>query len=349
MRLKPSLFPVLLLAAGLAAPAIVQEAAEAATAPDPKPAQEPASPELLSAPAETQQLVMGTAPVAGRYFPTGGALCRVVNAGRAQHGLRCFVEATSGAAENLTRLEAGDLDLALVQSDWQYHAYRSGVGLEDERPFEGLRSVMSLQALPFTLLAAPDSGIEILADLEGKRVNLGPAESPSRASADFLVEALGWDHDDFAEVGELEGEQQAIGLCDGRIDAALLPASHPSNIVAWAAEACGAQLIEIDGEAVGRLLNEWAFYAPAVIPGGLYANNPDPVRSFGLRATLVTSEATPPEAVYRFTKTVFEAIDTLRAQHAVLAGLSPQEMASAGNSAPLHEGALRYYRERGWR
>ncbi len=343
MRLRIAPLLVLLLACGIAGPAAAQEPVEAAATTETETSDE------LGADPQPHQLVMGTAPVAGRYFPTGGALCRVVNAGRHQHGLRCLVEATSGAAENLTRLEAGDLDLALVQSDWQYHAHRSGVGLEDERPFEGLRSVMSLQPLPFTLVAAPDSGIEVLADLEGKRVNLGPTGSPSRAAADFLVEALGWEHGDFAEVGVLADEQQAVGLCDGRIDAALLPVGHPSSIVAWAAEACGARLIDIEGEAVDRLLNEWAFYAPAVIAGGLYANNPDPVRSFGLRATLVSSEATPAEAVYRFTKTVFEAIDTLRAQHAALSALDPREMVATGSSAPLHEGALRYYRERGWR
>jgi TRAP transporter TAXI family solute receptor len=301
-------------------------------------------------PAEADRhLVIGTAPVAGHYYPAGGALCRVVNARRAQHGLRCLVEATAGAEENLTRLAAGDLDFALVPSDWQYHAYRSGLGTAGARPFAELRAVLSLQALSFTLLAAPESGVDSLDDLAGKRVNLGPAGSPWRSSGEFLIAALGWSPDDFAAIGELGPEEQAAALCDGRVDALLLPASHPSGPVVEATDACGARLLGVNGAAVDRLLGEWPFYAPAVIPGGLYANNPEPVASFGLRATLVTTQAQSADTVYRVTETIFEGLDELRAQHAVLAGLGAEDMAAAGLSAPLHEGALRYFRERGWR
>lgn len=293
-------------------------------------------------------LVLGTAPVAGSYYPAGGALCRLVNADRKTHNLRCLVEATSGAEENLQRLELGDLDFALVQSDWQYHAYNAGLGVDGQEPFTNLRAVLSLHALPFTLLAAPNGGIESLQDLEGKRLNLGRLDTPWRAAADFLVDALGWEHADFAAVGELGLDEQAAGLCDGRIDAFLMPINHPSGVIARAAENCGARLVDIEGKAVDRLLAEWAFYAPAVIPGGLYPHNPDPVRSFGLRATLVTADSTPDAAVYQVTKSIFERLDALRAQHAAFAALRTGEMISAGNSAPLHEGALRYYRERGW-
>jgi TRAP transporter TAXI family solute receptor len=308
----------------------------------PVPAQE-ASPDL------SRHLVVGTAPVAGHYYPTGGALCRLINAHRAEDGLRCLIEATAGAKENLTRLKAGDLAFALVPSDWQYHAYQSGLGTGDDEPFTDLRAVLSLQALSFTLLAAPASGVETLADLEGKRINLGPSDTPWRSTGDFLLAALGWSPDDFAEIGELDASEQADGLCDGRTDALLLPASHPSGPVAEATEACGARLLGVDGEAVDRLLGEWVFYAPAIIPGGLYANNPDPVTSFGLRATLVTSQSLPADTVYQVTKRVFEGLEALRAQHAVLAGLRVEDMISAGMSAPLHEGALRYFQERGWR
>lgn len=297
----------------------------------------------------SRHLVVGTAPVAGHYYPTGGALCRLVNTRRAEHGLRCLVEATAGAEENLTRLKAGDLAFALVPSDWQYHAHRSGLGTGDDQPFTTLRAVLSLQALSFTLLAAPDSGVETLADLEGKRVNLGPTGSAWRSTGDFLIAALGWSPEDFAELVELDAENQAEGLCDGRVDALLLPASHPSGPVARATDSCGARLLGVNGAAVDRLLGEWAFYAPAVIPGGLYANNPEPVASFGLRATLVTTQSQSADTVYQLTKLIFEGLEDLRAQHAVFAGLSVEDMISAGLSAPLHEGALRYFKERGWR
>lgn len=308
----------------------------------PAPAQEPL-------PDTSRHLVVGTAPVAGHYYPTGGALCRLVNTHRAEDDQRCLVEATAGAEENLTRLRAGDLAFALVPSDWQYHAYQSGLGTGADTPFSELRAVLSLQALSFTLLAAPASGVESLPDLVGKRINLGPPDTPWRTTGDFLIAALGWSPDDFAEIGELDASEQAEGLCDGRIDALLLPASHPSGPIARAAQSCGARLLGINGEAVDRLLGEWTFYAAAVIPGGLYANNPDPVSSFGLRATLVASQSLSADAVYRVTKRIFEGLENLRSQHAVFAGLRVEDMTSAGMTAPLHEGALRYYQERGWR
>ncbi len=300
-------------------------------------------------PDQSRFLVVGTAPVAGHYYPTGGALCRVVNAHRAEHGLRCLVEATAGAEENLTRLRSGDLAFALVPSDWQYHAYQSGLGTGDDRPFTDLRAVMSLQALTFTALVAPDSEIETLADLEGKRINLGPPGTPWRATGDFLISALGWSPDDFAEVAGLDADEQVEGLCNGRIDAILMPASHPSGPIAQATDACGARLLGVNGEAVDRLLGAWTFYAPALIPGGLYANNPDPVPSFGLRATLVTTQSLSAETVYQVTKEIIEGLQDLRGQHTLFAGLEIEDMISAGISAPLHEGALRYFQERGWR
>ena len=295
-----------------------------------------------------RHLIFGTAPVAGIYYPAGGALCRLVNAQRGTHGQRCLVEATSGAEENLRRLQQGDLDFALIQSDWQYHAYRTGVGTDAQAPVTDLRAVLSLHALPFTLVVGPNGGIRNLEDLEGKRLNLGRLDSPWRAAADFLVKALGWQHADFAEIGQLDLDELAAGLCDDRIDAFLMPIAHPSGVIARAAETCGARLLNIEGKAVDRLLAEWSFYAPAVIPGGLYPHNPDAVRSFGLRATLVTSAAVPADVVYAITKAIFERLEALKAQHAAFAGLQVEEMISAGHSAPLHDGALRYYRERGW-
>ncbi len=310
----------------------------------------PAAPErhLVERHLVERHLVLGTAPVAGLYYPAGGALCRLVNAERQRHGLRCLVEATSGAEENLRRLRAGDLDFALVQSDWQYHAYRSGLAAEGGGPFTDLRAILSLHAMPFTLLVTAEGGIDRLADLKGKRLNLGPVGSPWRAAGEFLIAALGWDPGDFAELADLGIEEQAEGLCAGRVDALLLPVSHPSALVARAAEGCGARLVAIDGKAVERLLAEWDFYAPAVIPGALYPNNSEPVPSFGLRATLVTRAATPDAAVYEVVKAVFDRLDALKSQHAAFTGLEAGAMIAAGNTAPLHEGARRYYRERGW-
>jgi len=296
--------------------------------------------------AEEQMIVLGTAPVSGVYFPAGGALCRMVNAERESQGLRCVLESTNGSAENLRRLEAGDLDFALVQSDWQFHAYQGSGGPGTERPFVELRAVFSLQAQPLTIVASRESGIAGLADLRGKRINLGPAGSAVRSAAEVLVQTLGWKNGSFAELTDYGAEDQVEALCAGKIDAFVLPTSHPNGIVAAATEGCLAKIVPIEGPEVDAALAEWPYYTPAIIPGGLYRGNPDAARSFGVRATLVTRAALSPEVVYRVAKSVFDRLDDLRRQHPALADLTANQMVDWGNTAPLHDGAEIFFRER---
>jgi hypothetical protein len=298
-----------------------------------------------------QIIVVGTAPVAGVYYPAGGALCRLVNQARQDHGLRCLVESTAGSEDNLRRLRAGELDFALLQSDWQYYAGQAAAGAEAKEGETGvaLRAVLSLHAQPFTLLASPESDIAKLEDLKGKRINLGPAGSVQRAAGEVLVEALGWEKTDFAEIAQMAAGEQVEALCGGRIDAFLMPISHPNGLIGAATDRCRARLVPVEGRAVDLLLATWPFYSRAVISGGTYQANPGSVRTFGLRATLVTSQKMPDETVYRIVKSLFEQIDSFRAQHPALAQLEPSGMVSQGNSLALHEGALRYYRERGWK
>ena len=295
---------------------------------------------------EEQMIVLGTAPVSGVYFPAGGALCRMINAERAAQGLRCVLESTDGSAENLRRLEAGDLDFALVQSDWQFHAYQGSGGPGTERPFVELRAVFSLQAQPLTVVASRESGIAGLADLRGKRVNLGPRGSAVRAAAEVLVQTLGWNDNAFAELTDYGAEDQVKALCAGKIDAFVLPTSHPNGIVAAATEGCLAKVVPIEGPEVEAALAEWPYYTPAIIPGGLYRGNPEAARSFGVRATLVTRAALSPEVVYRVAKSVFDRLDELRRQHPALSDLTANQMIEWGNTAPLHDGAEIFFRER---
>ena len=299
-------------------------------------------------------VVVGTAPVAGVYYPVGGAICRVVNADRERHGMRCLVESTGGSDENLKRLRAGQLDFALLQSDWQYYAARDGTGRDTggengAGPVTGLSAVASLHAQPFTLVAARDSTITAITAIEGQRVNLGPEGSAMRAAGTALLEALGWDEDALAALPRLDSVQQIEALCSGEIDAFLMAVSHPSSVVSAATDRCRARLVPIRGAGVDLLLSAWPFYAPAAIPGGLYRGNPEPVATFGLRATLVTSRAASEAAVYWLARSLFDDLEAFRRQYPALAGLSPEQMISQANTLDFHAGALRYFQERGWR
>lgn len=296
-----------------------------------------------------ESVVMGTAPVAGAYFPAGGAICRLVNQRREAHGLRCLVESTAGSAENLRRLKAGDLDLALLQSDWQYHAYRGTIGAREGPAFASLRALFSLHAQPITIVAARESGVETVDDLLGKRVSLGPFGSAMRRTSESLVLAFGWPESARKEALDLAPDDQVDALCAGLIDAFVMPTSHPSGLVAAAAEGCLARLVPVEGAAVDELLSRRPFFARASIAGGLYRGNPERVGSFGVRATLVAAADQPADLVYQLVREVFERLDELKAQHPALASLVAESMVELGNSAPFHDGALRYYREKGWK
>ena len=301
---------------------------------------------IAAAEAAERVIVIGTAPVSGVYFPAGGAVCNVVNRERARHGLRCLVESTGGSADNLDRLRRGEVEFALVQSDWQYLAARNGHGPEGE-VFADLRAVFSLHGQPITVVARSDARIETLSDLKNRRVGLGPEGSGIRAAAEALFGALDWSPSDFAEVVSLAIDAQVEALCGGRIDAFVLPMSHPNGAVAAAIDGCGAVLVDVAGAAVDRLIEAWPFYAPVTIPGGLYRGHDRAIKSYGARATLVTTASLPNEAVYEVVRAAFGDVGALARQHAALAGLQAEEMVGAGNTAPFHEGALRYFNENG--
>lgn len=299
-----------------------------------------------SAAAQEAPIRLGTGPVAGHYFPVGGALCRLVEESPAER--RCFVEATSGSAENLARLKAGEFDVVLLQSDWQYLTFQGGGGPGFEEPFSDLRALFSLHAQPFTLIVSADGGIERWEDLRDRRLSMGPAESGSWKAGQSLFRELGEDASSFAQIIDLPVVEAVVALCQGQLDAFLLPISHPNGLAAAVTEACDARILPIDGEAVEAVLERSPIFTLAWVPGGLYRGNPGAVPSVGVRASAVARADTDPALVHDLVAAVFDGLDELRRQHPTLAMLDPGTMRSAGLSAPLHEGAARYFRARGW-
>lgn len=296
-------------------------------------------------PAPPRVIVIGSAPVAGTFFPAAGALCREINRLQDVNGLRCLVEETEGSQENLQRLAEGTLDLAVVQSDWVYHAVNgSAEGLVG--PFEDLRALVLLQPQVLTLVAGAQSGVLTLADLPGKRVAIGPAGSGINTLSWSLLQHLGLDS---VVPVELPVEGQVAALCAGEVDAFLLPVAHPNGAVAEAIDQCGAILIGIEGEAVDRLVVTWPFYAKAAVPGGIYHALGGPVNSFGLVTTLVTTGKLSEDDAYAVLTALFDQLDDFRLQHPTLLALTPESMSGSGFSAPLHSAAERFYQDRGLR
>lgn len=298
---------------------------------------------------EPSFVTIGTGVITGLYYPAGGAICRLVNKGRVQHDIRCAVEATDGSLFNLAALRRGEMDMAIVQSDWQFHAYKGTARFRDEGPFKNLRSVFGLHGEPFTVVARADAHIGTFQDLKGKRVNIGPEGSGGRTLLDTVLKAFSWTVRDFALATELPATEQAGALCDNRVDAILLAGGHPSAVVQEAASSCAVVLVPVSGRSIRRLIDDSPWLASTVIPGGLYPGVPGDTETFGVKATLVSSSGVDADTVYEVTRTVFDNLDEFTALHPALRGLEAATMAKDGLAAPLHEGAKRYFKEAGLR
>ena len=163
-----------------------------------------------------------------------------------------------------------------------------------------------------------------------------------------LLAAVGWKLTDFSLAAELKADEHGPALCDGKIDGFFYGVGHPSANIQDPTTSCGAQLVSITGPVVDKLIADRPYYAKATIAGNLYPNNPNPTVTYGVLATVVTSSKVPADSVYAVVKAVFDNFDEFKRLHPALAYLSPEGMVKDGNSAPLHEGAARYYREKGW-
>ncbi|WP_338039973.1 TAXI family TRAP transporter solute-binding subunit [Nitrincola tibetensis] len=292
-------------------------------------------------------VTIGTGGVTGVYYPAGGAICRLVNRDRVEHGVRCAVRTTGGSVYNLSGLRTGEFDLAIVQSDWQYHAFEGTDVFSAAGPHYELRSVFSLHPELFTLLVREDAQIHSLNDLVGKRVNIGNKGSGQRATMERLMLLKGWDENSFAEMFELGAAEQASALCDGKIDAMVYVVGHPSGSVQEATTICDAKLVDVQDADVDDLVRRHSYYRQAYIPGGLYRGNDLDVLSFGVAATLVTTTNVSDEVIYSMVKSVFESLTVFRRLHPAFAILTKEAMVNEALSAPFHSGAERYYKEVG--
>jgi len=298
--------------------------------------------------AQDKFITIGTGGVTGVYYAAGGAICRLVNKDRKQHGIRCSVESTGGSVFNINTIRSGELDLGMAQSDWQFHAMKGTAAFKDAGAFGDLRAVFSVHPEPFTVLARKEANVKSFADFKGKRFNVGNPGSGTRASMEELLTAMGWSTKDFSLASELKADEHGPALCDNKIDGFFYGVGHPSANIQDPTTSCGAKLVSLTGPVIDKLMKDNPYYAAATIPGGLYAGNPDVTRTYGVMATLVTSAKTSPDVIYRVVRAVFENFDEFKKLHPAFAHLDPKEMVKNGLSAPLHEGAVRYYKEKGW-
>lgn len=307
---------------------------------------QPASDEPAETKNKTTFVTIGTGGITGVYYPTGGAIAKIVNKKRDEYGIRATVESTGGSVFNVNAIMAGDLEFGVVQSDRQYQA------INGEKEWEGnaqkdLRAVFSIHPESVTVLAAVDADIKTIADLKGKHVNIGNPGSGQRGNAIDALEAAGlnWETDIKAE--SVKAAEAPGLLQDDRIDAFFYTVGHPSGAFKEATSGRRkTRFVSITD--TDELIKKFPYYAKSYIPAGLYpgAANEEDNPTFGVKATFCTSAKVSDDVVYAITKEVFENFEDFKKLHPAYQVLTKKSMLE-GLSAPIHAGAMKYYKEAG--
>ncbi|HDL5698645.1 TAXI family TRAP transporter solute-binding subunit [Mannheimia glucosida] len=292
-------------------------------------------------------VTIGTGGQTGVYYVVGQSICQLVNRDSAKTGLKCNAPSTGASVANLNAIAAKEMDMGIAQSDWQYHAYNGSSSFEGKKN-DKIRAIFSLHPEPFTVMARTDANIKSFDDLKAKRVNVGDPGSGTRATMNVILAAKGWTDKDFKVASELKPAEMASVMCDNNLDAITYNVGHPNGALKEAAASCDAKLVPVTGPEIDKLVADHSYYAKATIPGGLYKGSDEPTETFGVYATLVTSADVDADKVYNVTKAVFDNFDRFKRLHPAFEHLKQEEMIKNALSAPLHEGAIRYYKEKGW-
>lgn len=308
-----------------------------------KPSKE-VSKEVVAASKRTGRII-ATGPVTGIYFPAGGAIQRLASSGENKTNFNIWASSTEGSFDNLQGLRSGKYDYAVVQSDWQYYAFKGEGVFKTAEPFDNLRAVASLYVEPLTILVREGAEIYSFSDLKGHDVSFGAPGTSTRMLMEKVTAAFGFDIQKDFEVSNVTLTEAAEALCSGQVDALAFAAAHPNGMIQEVANKCQVMMLPVGGEPAKSLLHDNPFLTSTVIPGGLYPGMDNDTDTIGFTAILVTMKDEPEEEVYQLTRALFSNVKLFKAQHPVFGLTTAKNMRHAGIAIPFHSGAERYFRE----
>jgi len=290
-------------------------------------------------------ITIGTGGVTGTYYPTGGAICQMVNKNKKETNIRCSVESTGGSVYNVNTIKAGELDFGISQSDTAYQAYK-GEGKFKESPVPELRSAIAIYPELLALVVSKKSGIEKITDLKGKRINMDSPGSGTSMTADVVFEAFGIKRSDLALANELKSSEGPTLLQDNNVDGYFFVAGHPTANIKDAANSVDINIVPIAGPQIDALIAKYPYYAKGTISGTFYKGVPNDVPSIGVKAVLVTSSKVKDEVVYQVVKTILDNFDKFKELHPAYKTITKESLLE-GLSVPQHPGAIRAFKEAG--
>ena len=299
--------------------------------------------------ASSRELSMGTASVSGVFYPVGKGICRIINEGKEFHGLSCEAYSTNGSEYNIRGLKSGELDFAISRSDLVYQAYKGIDLFEKDSPDVSLRIITPLYGMPIAVIVKNDSNIEKFEDLPGHRLNIGNPGSGKRTVSDLMLKGMNWTAKDFSKVTGLSTKEMGNAFCRGSVDIIIELLGIPASFYHQVIHKCNGKFLDIPTTLVYSIKRDNPFVIDSIIPGGMYPHNPKDVKTFEILAVLVSSLQLDTETVYEITKRLFHNIGELKKIHPALWSFNPYDMLRAENPIPFHRGALKYFKEQGWR
>ena len=300
----------------------------------------------LSVPVLGAQFVtIGTGGVTGTYYPTGGAVCRMVNKLKKKTGIRCSVESTGGSVYNVNTIKAGELDFGISQSDTAYQAY-NGQGKFEGKPQKNLRSVMAIYPELLAFVTRKDSGINTMADMAGKKINIDVPGSGTRMTTEIVMDAFGVKASSLSLKSELKSTEGPNMLKDKKIDGYFGVFGHPTANIKDASNSLDINIVPITGPVIDKLVAKYPYYAKGSISGTFYKGVTKDVPSIGVKAVLVSSTALDDKAVYVVTKAILDNFKAFKKLHPAYKTITKKSLLD-GLSVPQHEGAKKAFREAG--
>ena len=300
---------------------------------------------LVGSASASQFITIGTGGVTGTYYPTGGAICRMMNKEKKKTGIRCSVESTGGSVYNVNTINAGELEFGISQSDTAYQAY-NGEGKFKDKAIKGLRSVMAIYPELLAFVVTKKSGIKSLADAKGKRVNVDTPGSGTRMTTEIVLKAFGIKKSDFKSVDELKSSEGPTLLKDDHIDGYFAVFGHPTANIKDAANSVDIDLVPIDGKPIDELVKKYPYYAKGIISGTFYKGVTHDTPSIGVKAVLCTKDSIDEKVVYALTKTILDNFEAFKKLHPAYKTITKESLLD-GLSIPQHPGAVKAFKEAG--
>jgi len=292
--------------------------------------------------AKTSKMTMGTGGTTGTYYAFGGVLGQYI---KNNAGIEVTVVSTDGSKANIQGIDAGDYQLATVQSDVMAYAWEGTQSFAEDGKVDSFRVVGGLYAEAVQLITM-DPNIKSVSDLKGKSVSIGAPGSGVFFNAVDVLTAAGLNYETDIQAQYMSFGDSTDGLKDGKIDAAFIVAGPPTPAITELCTTNSAYLVPIDGDVAANLMANCPFYTVHSIPADTYPGQTEAVDTVTVKATLIVSADADEDAVYELTKAIFDNTDAIAAENAKGKELSI-ENATGGMTAPFHKGAAKYFAEKG--